>query len=133
MSLTPSAYANFLSRLHIFSGAGGGGRTHTVSLPRDFESRASANSTTPANCLNSIQYHSSKIKRFIKHFEFCIAIKFPHGQPRAERQQCRSARGFKYISLRIRYISQCYLKDSKISLSATSAINSLLVGRSLPM
>ena len=31
------------------NGAGGGGRTHTVSLPRDFESRASANSTTPAN------------------------------------------------------------------------------------
>lgn len=31
-----------------FNGAGGGGRTHTVLLPRDFESRASANSTTPA-------------------------------------------------------------------------------------
>ena len=29
-------------------GAGGRGRTDTVSLPRDFESRASANSTTPA-------------------------------------------------------------------------------------
>ena len=39
MSLTPSAYANFLARLHIFSGAGGGGRTHTVSLPRDFEAQ----------------------------------------------------------------------------------------------
>ena len=29
-------------------GAAGRGRTDTVSLPRDFESRASANSTTPA-------------------------------------------------------------------------------------
>ncbi len=29
-------------------GADGGGRTHTVLLPRDFESRASANSTTSA-------------------------------------------------------------------------------------
>lgn len=29
-------------------GADGGGRTHTISLSRDFESRASANSTTSA-------------------------------------------------------------------------------------
>ena len=33
--------------VHI-DGAGGGGRTHTVSPPRDFESRTSANSITPA-------------------------------------------------------------------------------------
>ena len=32
-----------------FYGAGGGNRTHTVSLPQDFESSASASSTTPAN------------------------------------------------------------------------------------
>lgn len=32
-------------------GAGDGGRTHTVLLPRDFESRVSANSTTPAKFL----------------------------------------------------------------------------------
>ena len=32
----------------VFSGAGGRGRTDTVSLPRDFESRTSANSITPA-------------------------------------------------------------------------------------
>ena len=31
-----------------FFGAGGRGRTDTVSLPRDFESRTSANSITPA-------------------------------------------------------------------------------------
>ena len=30
------------------SGAGGGGRTRTVLPPRDFESRTSANSITPA-------------------------------------------------------------------------------------
>ena len=32
----------------LIYGAGGGGRTRTVSLPRDFESRTSANSITPA-------------------------------------------------------------------------------------
>ena len=32
----------------FFVGAGGGNRTHTVSLPQDFESSASASSTTPA-------------------------------------------------------------------------------------
>ena len=39
-----------ISRLsnEIFFGAGDRGRTDTVLLPRDFESRASANSTTPA-------------------------------------------------------------------------------------
>ena len=33
----------------FFHGAGGGTRTHTVSLPTDFESVTSANSITPAN------------------------------------------------------------------------------------
>ena len=32
----------------FYFGAGGGSRTHTVSLPQDFESSASASSTTPA-------------------------------------------------------------------------------------
>ena len=32
----------------FFFGAGGGTRTHTVSLPTDFESVTSANSITPA-------------------------------------------------------------------------------------
>ena len=31
-----------------YAGAGGGGRTRTVSLPPDFESGTSANSITPA-------------------------------------------------------------------------------------
>ena len=40
----------FLSgRGGLSSGAAGRGRTDTVSLPRDFESRASANFTTAAN------------------------------------------------------------------------------------
>ena len=34
--------------LREFCGAGGGGRTRTVSLPTDFESVTSANSITPA-------------------------------------------------------------------------------------
>ena len=33
----------------VFLGAGGGGRTRTVSPPMDFESTSSANSNTPAN------------------------------------------------------------------------------------
>ena len=39
-----------LQLYHLLSyvGAGGRGRTDTVSLPRDFESRTSANSITPA-------------------------------------------------------------------------------------
>ena len=41
----------------LLFGADGGGRTHTVSLPRDFESRASANSTTPAK-LRLILYNT---------------------------------------------------------------------------
>ena len=40
----------FLSKLVVFHGAGGGGRTRTVSLPPDFESGTSANSITPAKC-----------------------------------------------------------------------------------
>ena len=35
----------------FFVGAGGGGRTRTVSLPTDFESASSANSNTPAKCI----------------------------------------------------------------------------------
>ena len=38
-----------ISRSCNIRGAGDRGRTDTVSLPRDFESRASANSTTPAS------------------------------------------------------------------------------------
>ena len=52
-------------------GAGGGTRTHTVSLPTDFESVTSTNSITPANdtCLlykmlfqNSREIYCKKIK-----------------------------------------------------------------------
>ena len=42
-------------------GAGGGTRTHTVSLPTDFESVTSANSITPANM-----------------FKFCTHISLTH-------------------------------------------------------
>ena len=37
-----------VSKLESFYGAGSGGRTRTVSPPRDFESRTSANSIIPA-------------------------------------------------------------------------------------
>ena len=49
-----------MGRLFLF-GAGGGTRTHTVSLPTDFESVTSANSIIPAK-LQEIVYHN--LKRF---------------------------------------------------------------------
>ena len=64
-------------------GAGGGSRTHTVSLPQDFESSASANSTTPAQVsmppitATLTLYYKSKQKAilFLKIFK-----KFPNIQ-----------------------------------------------------
>ena len=47
-----------------FFGAGGGGRTRTVSLPLDFESSTSANSITPAYNGDSITHIGEKIKGF---------------------------------------------------------------------
>ena len=41
----------FFVKIYRFFGAGGRGRTDTVLLPRDFESRTSANSITPAKIL----------------------------------------------------------------------------------
>ena len=49
-------------------GAGGGGRTRTVSPPRDFESRTSANSITPANCVYIIPADGTKSKQNFAHF-----------------------------------------------------------------
>ena len=43
-------------------GAGSGGRTHTVLLPPDFESGASANSTIPAQ--NTVHYYTTAIVPF---------------------------------------------------------------------
>lgn len=51
-------------------GAGGGGRTHTVSPPRDFESRTSANSITPAS-LYIIVKTQKKIKILNEFLLFC--------------------------------------------------------------
>ena len=53
-----------------FSGAGGGGRTRTVSLPTDFESVTSANSITPANQL--FYYISIFCKNQEKYYNFVI-------------------------------------------------------------
>ena len=47
----------------LFAGAGSGTRTHTVSLPTDFESVTSANSIIPANAKVIIHYLKSKCKR----------------------------------------------------------------------
>ena len=49
-----------------FFGADGGGRTHTMLPSRDFESRASANSTTSANYPIIIPQISSNVKTKIK-------------------------------------------------------------------
>ena len=44
--------------MHPLSGAGDRGRTDTVSLPRDFESRTSANSITPAYYFFNKRYYT---------------------------------------------------------------------------
>ncbi len=41
--------------MELVSGAAGGGRTHTMSPSRDFESRASASSTTAAKNKNDLK------------------------------------------------------------------------------
>ena len=49
-----------------FFGAGSRGRTDTVSLPQDFESSASANSTIPAYCgriCNHERYYNTISKK----------------------------------------------------------------------
>ena len=46
-------------------GAGGGGRTRMVSLPPDFESGASANSTTPAKLRYLLYNNAEEKSRFI--------------------------------------------------------------------
>ena len=57
---------NRLTFVNLFLfGAGGRGRTDTVSLPLDFESSTSANSITPAN-VHIIAYSKRKIKSFFK-------------------------------------------------------------------
>jgi hypothetical protein len=58
---------NFLSAKnpYLFNGAGGRNRTDTPLQARDFESRASTNFTTPANCPRIIAkalYHVKKEK-----------------------------------------------------------------------
>ena len=55
--------SSVLPDIRAFFGAGDRGRTDTVSLPQDFESSASANSTTPAYN-KIIKYPRRKIKRF---------------------------------------------------------------------
>lgn len=52
-------------------GAGGGGRTHTVSPPRDFESRTSANSITPASSYIIVKTQK-KIKILNEFLLFCF-------------------------------------------------------------
>ena len=45
-----------IDKRDFFVGAGGGTRTHTVSLPTDFESVTSANSIIPAFITDSLYY-----------------------------------------------------------------------------
>ena len=61
------AFTRIRSKLTFIDGAGSGGRTHTVSLPPDFESGASANSTIPAymKYLLIIVYSTSHCKDFL--------------------------------------------------------------------
>ncbi len=52
------AKCNALRQTLYFSGADGGGRTHTLSRVLDFESSASANSATSATSKTKIQCHN---------------------------------------------------------------------------
>ena len=56
------AFTRIRSKLTVIDGAGSGGRTHTVLLPPDFESGASANSTIPAH--NAVLYYTIAIVPF---------------------------------------------------------------------
>ena len=62
----PEAGSTPIDRLWEKTGAGGGGRTLTALRPRDFESRASASSTTPAQmeklCISFIHAGTGKSK-----------------------------------------------------------------------
>ena len=68
-----------------FFGAGGGGRTRTVSLPLDFESSTSANSITPAYNGDSITHIGEKIKGFGGIFCRLFLWGNPKGSGRGER------------------------------------------------
>ena len=57
-------------------GAGGGGRTRTSLRTRDFESRASANSTTPAFCVGIIPRLSPLCKSFFSRKDVTDNINF---------------------------------------------------------
>ena len=74
----------------FFYGAGGGGRTHTILLSRDFESRASANSATPAN--------GNLAKKMVWMTGLEPARFHPHGpQPCASTNSATSTRHFTII------------------------------------
>ena len=90
----------------MLSGAGGGTRTHTVSLPTDFESVTSANSITPADlilmyfstsaflsqeeteCVPLSQIHNIAQTWFLpvgagiaRPFKFVVCLQMPTGRP----------------------------------------------------
>ena len=58
-------------QMSFLIGAGGGGRTRTVLPPRDFESRTSASSITPAHHLDSIAHF---LLFFNTYFSLCHQI-----------------------------------------------------------
>ena len=65
-------------------GAGGGTRTHTVSLPTDFESVTSTNSITPALTLFIISDERPKFKR-----NLCFRRKIPDSAGRMAVPSCK--------------------------------------------
>ena len=68
----------------LFIGAGGGTRTHTVSLPTDFESVTSTNSITPALTLFIISDEWPKFKR-----NLCFRRKIPDSAGRMAVPSCK--------------------------------------------
>ena len=63
--MSPTSYQLLYSAIFYFCGAGDRTRTGTVSLPGDFKSPVSTNSTTPAACRQWLGYH--RHTTFVKH------------------------------------------------------------------
>ena len=79
----PSPIKKIWFGLYLF-GAGGGTRTHTVSLPTDFESVTSTNSITPALTLFIISDEWPKFKR-----NLCFRRKIPDSAGRMAVPSCK--------------------------------------------
>jgi hypothetical protein len=110
-------------KLLILYGAGGGSRTHTELPPPDFESGASANSTTPAISVfskkkriwNSIEYHKNLIPVT---FMSCWLVRQAYGGP------------VQHLSIQFR-TSQKDSRQAGMTINVVLLMNSLVVAEDL--